>query len=69
MKSEQGMTFYQLVDAMEKVMTEQQELLKRAEDRLKDMTEEYSQCLTRIADLEAENRELRSRLQRYRRKS
>ena len=50
------MTFYQLVDAMEKVMTEQQELLKRAEDRLKDMTEEYSQCLTRIADLEAGNR-------------
>ena len=69
MNSEHGMTFYQLVDAMEKVMTEQQELLKRAEDRLKYMTEEYSQYLTRIADLEAENRELRSRLQRYRRKS
>lgn len=66
MNSEQGMTLYQLTDMMEKVMSEQQELLKKAEGRLKEVTEEYSHCLTRIEELEEENRELRSRLQIYR---
>ena len=48
MNSEQGMAFLQLVDAMEKVMTDQQELIGRAEKELKVMTVEYSQCLERI---------------------
>lgn len=69
MNSEQGMAFLQLVDAMEKVMTDQQELIGRAEKELKVMTVEYSQCLERILELEEENRQLRYQLRRYRKGS
>jgi len=65
MNSEQGIAFLQLIDEMEKVMTEQQELIKRAEAELKAMTEEYSQCLEKILELEEENRKLRYQLRRY----
>lgn len=69
MNSEQGTAFLQLVDAMEKVMTNQQELIGRAEEELKVMTEEYSQCLEKILGLEEENRKLRYQLRRYRKES
>lgn len=69
MNSEQGTAFLQLVDEMEKVMTEQQELIKRAEEELRVMTEEYSQCLEKILELEEENQRLRYQLQRYRKRS
>ena len=69
MKLEQGIAFLQLLDEMEKVMTEQQELIKRAEAELKVMTEEYSQCLEKILELEEENQKLRYQLRRYRKQS
>ena len=58
MNSEQGMALLQLVDEMEKVMTEQQELIKWAVEELKVMTEEYSQCLEKVLELEEENQKL-----------
>ena len=69
MNSEQGTAFLQLVDAMEKVMTDQQKLIGRAEEELKEVTEEYSQCLEKVLELEEENRKLRSQLLRYRKES
>lgn len=69
MNSEQGIAFLQLVDAMERVMTDQQELIGRAEAELKVMTEEYSQCLEKVLELEEENRKLRYQLQRFRKES
>ncbi len=69
MNSEQGTTFLQLVDAMEKVMTDQQELIGRAEKELMEITGEYSQCLEKVLELEEENRKLRYQLQRFRKES
>ena len=69
MNSEQGIAFLQLVDAMEKVMTDQQELIGRAEKELMVITEEYSQSLEKIVELEKENEKLRYLLQRYRKQS
>ena len=69
MNSEQGTAFLQLVNEMEKVMTDQQKLIGRAEEELKEVTEEYSQCLEKVLELEEENRKLRSQLLRYRKES
>ena len=69
MNSEQGTAFLQLVDEMEKVMTDQQELIGRAEKELMVITEEYSQSLEKIVELEKENEKLRYLLQRYRKQS
>jgi uncharacterized coiled-coil protein SlyX len=69
MNSEQGTAFLQLVDEMEKVMTDQQELIGRAEKELMVITEEYSQSLEKIVELEKENEKLRYLLRRYRKQS
>ncbi len=69
MNSEQGTAFLQLVNEMEKVMTDQQELIGRAEKELMVITEEYSQSLEKIVELEKENEKLRYLLQRYRKQS
>ena len=69
MNSAQGTAFLQLVNEMEKVMTDQQELIGRAEKELMVITEEYSQSLEKIVELEKENEKLRYLLQRYRKQS
>ena len=69
MNSEQGTAFLQLVNEMEKVMTDQQDLIGRAEKELMVITEEYSQSLEKIVELEKENEKLRYLLQRYRKQS
>lgn len=69
MNSEQGTAFLQLVNEMEKVMTDQQKLIGRAEKELMVITEEYSQSLEKIVELEKENEKLRYLLQRYRKQS